>query len=287
MALYVVATPIGNLEDISPRARRTLGEVGAVLAEDTRHAGRLLAHLGLSTTLVPYHDHTSPAERSRIIARLTAGEDLALVSDAGTPAISDPGYRLVREAQDRGVSVHPVPGPSAVMAFLSVCGLPTDAFRFDGFAPRRPQALQDAVKVWGERTETTIVFESPHRLVGLLQTLARELGEREVAVGRELTKMHEEVVRGPASAVAERFAARERVRGELVVGISGAPRQRVAAAGELERWAASLAPTGIRAREAANVLAQHLGVSPKDAYRALLDARRSSADIPPEANEGS
>lgn len=275
MPLYVVATPIGTLEDIGRRATRVLAEVDAILAEDTRHTLRLLEHLGVRKPLLAYHDHSSDEVRARVLGRLEQGESLALVSDAGTPAISDPGYRLVRAVQDAGHAVHPIPGPSALTTFLCASGLPTNTFRFVGFAPRRSGELDEALQAWLNAPETTVLFESPQRLVRLLTVLAGLDPGREVAVGRELTKIHEEIVRGPADRLLDRFRSRERVRGEVVVGISGASPREATGAGvdELRDWAAALAPTGIGTREASRVLAQQLGVAAREAYQAVLKAR--------------
>ncbi len=222
--LYVVATPIGNLGDLSPRAREVLGAVAVVAAEDTRVSGRMLARFEIRAELISYHDANEAARSVKLLERLKAGDDVALISDAGTPCISDPGYRLVKTAADAGVEVITVPGPSAVIALLSVSGLPTDRFSFAGFLPPRSAARRKALRGLGgagggEAARTVVVYESPRRILGLLEDVAAELGDPQVAAGRELTKMHEEVLRGRASEVRAELAARDSIKGEFVVAI--------------------------------------------------------------------
>lgn len=216
--LYVVATPIGNLEDITLRAARVLGEVALVAAEDTRVTGRLLAHLGIKVPMLSYRDENERRQAPALVKRLLAGEDVALTSDAGTPCISDPGYRLVRAAADAGVEVVAVAGPSAVTALLSAAGLTTDRFSFEGFVPSRQSARRRLFKELGTQAGTVVFYESPRRLVASLDDLAEVLDDPFVAVGRELTKMHEEILRGKASQIRDHFLA-EPPRGEVVVGV--------------------------------------------------------------------
>lgn len=273
MTLYVAATPIGNLDDVSQRLRDTLAGVDAVYCEDTRHSRKLLAALGVSAELRAYHDHSSDAAREHIVRELVAGRRLALISDAGTPCISDPGYRLVRDARAAGVDVVPIPGPSALVAFLSVSGLPTDRFQFVGFAPRRANARREAVEAWLAFAGTTVAYESPHRLADLLADLVACEPAREVCVGRELTKRFETLVFGTAEDVATRFGD-EPVRGEVVIGVAGAPAPELRAGDdEIDAWVRTLAATGISTKDAARVLSDRLGVSRDEAYRRVLDAR--------------
>lgn len=272
--LYVVATPLGNLEDLTLRARRILGEVEVIYAEDTRHSRRLLDHIGVRTQLRAYHDHTTDAERARIVEALRGGQRAALITDAGTPCISDPGFKLVQQLRAAEVPVVPVPGPSAVAAFLSAAGLPTDMFRFVGFPPRKAQARAQAVALWMAQPETTVCYESPQRLTDLLADVLAVDPARHVVLGRELTKMHEEFVDGTATDVHAQLAARDRVLGECVLGIAGAPPKPVEDE-TLAAWVTALAPTRAGTKELAAILAQQLGVATEEAYRLLLQARAS------------
>ncbi len=215
--LFVVATPIGNLADVSARAVQVLTDVTVVAAEDTRVTRKLLDRTGISAKLLSYRDSNESAMALKLVARLLEGDSVALVSDAGTPCISDPGYRLVRAALDAGIEVVAVPGPSTVTAFLSICGLPTDRFAFEGFLAKtgRKRSLNAFLAV----DTTLVLYESPRRVIGLLGDIAEVMGDCDVAVGRELTKLYEEVLRGTAREIAETLAARESVKGEVVVGI--------------------------------------------------------------------
>ncbi len=215
--LHVVATPIGNLRDISLRALATLAAADVVLAEDTRVTKVLLAHYGISTPLIAYHEHNAAEMRPKVLARLAAGGRLALVSDAGTPMVSDPGYRLVEDAVKAGFSITGVPGPSAVLAALVVAGLPTDRFFFEGFLPPRTAARRARLTELGTIPATLVLFESPRRLAEMLADAAAMLGGRPAAVARELTKMHETVRRGALTDLAKMYAEGETARGEIVV----------------------------------------------------------------------
>ncbi|HKS93662.1 MAG TPA: 16S rRNA (cytidine(1402)-2'-O)-methyltransferase [Gammaproteobacteria bacterium] len=221
--LYVVATPIGNLEDLSPRAQRVMAEVQLIAAEDTRHTRALLAHFGLRTPLLALHDHNEAECTPRVLARLLAGESVALVSDAGTPLISDPGFTLVRAARTAGVTVSPIPGPSALIAALSVSGLPTDHFVFEGFLPARPAARRARLTELTAETRTLVFYEAVHRLRESLADMAQTLGaERAAVIARELTKVHETVSSGTLSELATRLVAdAEAPRGEAVILVAG------------------------------------------------------------------
>lgn len=219
--LYVVATPIGNLADITLRALRVLGEVDVIAAEDTRHTRKLLTHHGISRPLVSYHAHNKQRQAPRLLAQLREGDSIALVTDAGTPGISDPGYYLLQAVLSHAVPVVPIPGPTAVIAALSVAGLPTDRFVFEGFLPPKGGRRQRRLEALRDETRTVVVYESPYRLIRLLREIGTHLGdERQVVVARELTKRFEEVQRGTASALLEAFAGRT-VRGECTVMIGG------------------------------------------------------------------
>ena len=215
--LHIVATPIGNLGDITLRALETLAAADAILAEDTRVSRRLIDHYALTTPLIAYHDHNAAEVRPGILARLREGEALALISDAGTPLISDPGYKLVAEAIAQGLTVRALPGPSACLAALAVAGLPTDRFLFEGFLPQKSAARRERLNELAAIPATLVIYEGPSRLAEALADMADELGPRPAAVVRELTKLHEEVRRGPLPALAAHYAGSEAPRGEIVV----------------------------------------------------------------------
>lgn len=222
--LYVVATPIGNLEDLSPRARRVLAEVALIAAEDTRHSGKLLAHFGIHTPLLSMHDHNEAERVPTLIEKLLAGESLALVSDAGTPLISDPGFDLVRAARAAGISVTPVPGASALIAALSVAGLPTDRFVFEGFLPAKAGLRRARLGELARETRTLVFYEAVHRLLEALQDMSAAFGEeRSAVVARELTKLHETVRTGSLQELAG-WAEQDTtaVLGEVVLLVEGA-----------------------------------------------------------------
>jgi len=223
--LFVVATPIGNRGDISQRAREVLAGVAVVAAEDTRHTGQLLSHYGIQARLVAVHEHNETRQVPGLIQRLQGGEDVALVSDAGTPLVSDPGYRLVTACIDAGVRVSPVPGPSAVMAALSVAGLPTDRFCFEGFLPARPGPRRKALAALASEPRTLVLLEASHRILASLGDMAEVFGgERQAVVARELTKTWETVLRGPLAALVRQVEADpDQRRGEFVVMLAGAP----------------------------------------------------------------
>src|SRR4051794_351717 len=221
--LYVVATPIGNLRDVSFRALSVLAAADAVLAEDTRVTKTLLAHYGITTPLVAYHEHSNDAVRERMLHRVREGQALALVSDAGTPLVSDPGYKLVQAAIAEGLPVTPIPGPSAILTALVVSGLPTDRFFFEGFLPPRSAARKTRLAEVAKIPGTLMLFEAPHRLPEMLADAAEILGERPAVMARELTKMFETVRRGTLPELAEYFAAEGPPKGEIVVLIGELP----------------------------------------------------------------
>src|SRR5947208_5568434 len=218
--LYVVATPIGNLEDITLRALRVLKEVDVIAAEDTRHTQILLSHYGIRTPLTSYHEHNEKTKARQLMSRLERGEQIALVSDAGTPAISDPGYRLAVEAIRGGIPVIPIPGASALTAVLSAGGLPTDRFVFDGFLPAKKQERRARLRALSSETRTLVIYEAPHRLTETLNDLVEILGDRETVLAREVSKVHEEFLRGRLTEVAKQIAGRE-IKGELTLLIGG------------------------------------------------------------------
>jgi 16S rRNA (cytidine1402-2'-O)-methyltransferase len=263
--LSIVATPIGNLEDITLRALRTLREADLVLAEDTRRTRVLCQHHGLSCVLRAFHAYSDEHVLEEILAELAAGKHIALVTDAGTPLVSDPGSSLVAAAHARGFRVEPIPGPSALTAALTVAGLPVDHFRFVGFLPRSGKRRREVLDQILNDRAASVLFEAPQRLVRTLGDLSELLGERELAVCRELTKLHEEVVRGNAAELAAHFA--EAVRGEITVVIAG-NRDRAPEISEkdLDERIVELLASGTSARDAATELAKETGVRKQELY---------------------
>ena len=265
-ALYVVATPIGNLEDVTVRALRVLREVDLIAAEDTRHTRKLLAHYDVPTRLTSYHDHAEAAKAPKLIDLLHAGQNVALVSDAGTPGISDPGYRLVNAAAESGIRVVPVPGPSMVTALLSVGGLPTDRFAFEGFLPARQSRRRRMLHALRREPRTLVLYESPHRLVDCLADLAAELGDRRVVVGREVTKQFEEILRGPINEVAAMLGNRP-VKGEVALLVEGWGGEEDRAAEPVaEDLMRQLLADGTALKEAAHTVGEACGLSGREAY---------------------
>ncbi|MCC6764627.1 MAG: 16S rRNA (cytidine(1402)-2'-O)-methyltransferase [Deltaproteobacteria bacterium] len=276
--LYVVATPIGNLGDLTERARATLAAVDLIAAEDTRRTGRLLSHLGISRPLRSYYDAVEAVRAPALVAELVAGRSVALVSDAGTPGIADPGYRIVRAAIAAGVPVVPVPGPSALTAFLPVSGLPTDRFVFEGFLPARAGERRRRLAALAGEPRTLVFFETGPRLAASLADLAAAFGPRPAAIGRELTKLHEEVVRDDLAGLAAR-AETLVAKGEIVIGVAGAPapaRDAVDSADagladEIRRRRAA----GTSVRDVADGLARERGLNRRAVYRLVLTLERA------------
>ena len=269
--LHIVATPIGNLGDLSPRAADALKRADRILAEDTRVTAKLLAHIGAKVPMTRYDDHTSAGERERIVASL-GDQAIALVSDAGTPLISDPGYKLVRAARTAGHAVHTVPGPSALIAALTLAGLPTDRFLFLGFLPAKAKARADAIaEIAGIRT-TLVLYESGPRLGDTLAALAEGLGRRDAAVAREITKLHEECVTGSLVDLAARYAA-VAPKGEMVI-VVGPPSETAEATDADVDSALDDALTRLSPSRAAAEVAEKLGVARKRAYARALERSR-------------
>lgn len=223
--LYVVATPIGNLQDLTPRALEILRSVSLIAAEDTRHSARLLQHFGINTPTTACHDHNERDKSVRLVERLLAGDDLALISDAGTPLISDPGFHLVRQAREAGVRVCPVPGACALIAALSAAGLPSDRFAFEGFLPAKTQGRRQRLQALAGESRTWMVYEAPHRLLECLQDMLEVLGgERQVVLARELTKTFETIKGAPLAELVDWVAGdSDQQRGECVLVVEGAP----------------------------------------------------------------
>lgn len=268
-SLYVVATPIGNLADLSPRAVAVLGEVALVAAEDTRLTARLLRHLGLQVPLLSLHEHNEAARIERIDAHLAAGESIALVSDAGTPLISDPGFVLVRELRARGRHIVPIPGACALVAALSAAGLPTDRFTFHGFLPAKGGARRAQLEELATRSETLVFYESPHRIRDTLTDIGTLFGERRLVLARELTKAFETFLVGSAAELSRCMEEDpNQARGEFVVMVAGAPPRAQGAAGQVEGEAllAALLAEGVGVKQAAAVASRVLGGAKKAWY---------------------
>jgi len=264
--LYVVATPIGNLEDITFRAIRVLKEVNWIACEDTRQTRKLLDHYSIETPQISYHEHNEMERAKELCSRLLAGESGALVSDAGVPLISDPGYRLVHSAVAAGVPVQPVPGPSAVLAALSASGLPTDSFHFAGFLPSKPGQRVHALEALRDETATLIFYEAPHRLLESLTDIQAILGERDVVVAREITKVHEEFAHGTVSEILASFAGREAVKGEITILVAKATRPKVDNR-PIEEAVEAHIRAGKSRMEAMKAVAKARGLSKRDVYR--------------------
>jgi 16S rRNA (cytidine1402-2'-O)-methyltransferase len=268
--LYVVATPLGNLEDMTLRAIRVLAEVALIACEDTRRTARLLQAHGISTPTTSYFEHNEKWKGEKILAAVRDGRSVALVSDAGTPGISDPGYRLVRDARAEGLRVIPVPGPSAVVAALSVSGLPSDRFVFVGFLPSRAGARVRALGELASLRETLVFYESPLRVVAALGDMRDVLGDRDVFLCREATKVHEEYVRGTVTTVLAALAARDEVKGEVVLVVSGAGEPPPASAGDVSETYAALVAEGRTRREAVKETARRHGLPARQVYAQVL-----------------
>jgi len=274
-SLYVVATPIGNLGDMVPRAVEILQSVSLIAAEDTRHSARLLAHFSLDTPCVPYHDHSDPARTQQLLEHLACGESLALISDAGTPLISDPGYRLVRGARERGFNVVPIPGPCALVAALSASGLASDRFAFEGFPPAKTGARQRWLESLREDRRTLIFYEAPHRVLACLEDMARVFGpDREAALARELTKRFETIRSGPLSDLVAWVAADgNQQRGEIVLLVAGAPHSQGQALDEESRRVMTLLLEELPVKQAASLGAKLTGRKKNQLYRWALEQK--------------
>jgi 16S rRNA (cytidine1402-2'-O)-methyltransferase len=275
--LFVVATPIGNLEDMTHRAVRVLAEAGVIAAEDTRRTAILLRRYGISTPTTSFHEHNEREKLPRLIDRLHSGESVAIVSDAGTPGLSDPGYRLVRAALDRQIRVEAIPGPSAILSSLVVSGLPTHRFVFEGFAPPRAEARRAWLQTLAREARTSVFFEAPHRVRATLAAALEIIGDREVAVVRELSKIHEEVVRGPISSVLDRLSA---PRGEITIVLApwsgeDVPERQPTDRDIFEAFGQMTESAGLGRRQILAALAGRLRMPVNAVYAAIERAKKS------------
>src|ERR1051325_1372924 len=277
--LYLVATPIGHLADITHRALQVLNDVDLIACEDTRHTHKLLNHYGITTKTISYHEHNEQQRATELIDRLKQGTNIALVSDAGTPSISDPGFRLVRAAIENDIPIVPIPGPSALITALIAAGLPTDEFFFAGFLPARANARRTRLSEVQSVPGTLIFYEAPHRLAETLKDAYEILGEREAVVARELTKLHEEIRRGRLSEVTADYADRTHIRGEIGLlldrnVIGAAATQTVSIATLVNQYEQD----GLDHRAALKKAARELGLSRGEAYRKLLSEKSVGSD---------
>lgn len=273
--LYLVATPIGNLADITHRALQVLKDVDLIACEDTRHTHKLLQHYGITTKTISYHEHNEQQRAVQLIDLLKQGSDIAVVSDAGTPSISDPGYRLVHSAIESEIAVVPVPGPSALISALIAAGLPADEFFFAGFLPARSNARRARLNELRSIPGTLIFYEAPHRLAATLKDAYEILGEREAVVARELTKLHEEIRRGRLSELSTHYADKENPRGEIVLlidrNVIDAPARETTPS--VAALVAQFEQAGMDHRAALKKAARELGLSRAEAYRKLIAER--------------
>ena len=273
--LYVIATPLGNLDDLSPRALELLSRVETVACEDTRRTARLLARYGLNPATLSCHAHNEAARVAPILAILESGRDVALVSDGGTPGISDPGHLLVTEVRGRGIPVIPLPGPSAVVTLLSVSGLPADRFVFDGFLPHKGGERRRRLRELATERRTWVVFETPHRILEALGEMSDILGNRNIVLGRELTKLHEEILAGTAREILDQLAAGSS-RGEFCIAVSGAREDDLAQAEDqadlVAAFRKAMQEHGDDRRAALRTLARSTGRKKAALYRALVEA---------------
>jgi len=269
--LYLVATPIGNLEDITYRAVRVLKEADLIACEDTRHTRGLLDHYGIDRPTISYHEHNESGRTPDLIERLKGGQSIAVVSDAGTPLISDPGYRLVNQALAEGIVVVPIPGPSAILAALTASGLPTDAFHFGGFLPAKTSQRRKTLEAVRKFECSLVFYETPHRILEALEDMALVLGERPIVLTRELTKLHEEFLRGTAAEVLENLRARPSIKGEMTLVI-GKPVAADTSDIPILDAVKALIQGGMPRMEAMKAVARERGLSKRDVYAALEES---------------
>jgi 16S rRNA (cytidine1402-2'-O)-methyltransferase len=278
--LYVVGTPIGNLEDISLRALRILREVDLIACEDTRHTSKLLEHYGIGTPRQSYHEHNEATRTPQMVALLQEGKNVALVSDAGMPLVSDPGYPLVSACRREGIEVVPIPGPSAVIAALAGCGLPVQSFAFHGFLPARASLRRKKLEEVQSAAETLVFYEAPHRIIATLHDMVQLFGPRQACLARELTKVHEEWIRGTLPEILDSLRLRPRVQGEITLVVEGGKPAAAPMAfpvSVLEHLEMEIA-TGLSRSEALKSLARQRGISRKEAYRLLLHEKSSTSE---------
>jgi len=278
--LYVVATPIGNMADITFRAIQTLKDVTLIAAEDTRHTKRLLTHYTIHNSMTSLHEHNENQRTGELIKRLKKGDSIALVSDAGTPTLSDPGYRLIREAIGSGIHVVPIPGASAALSSLCVSGLPTDAYVFMGFLPRKEGKRQKILKSLAHESKTIIFYESPRRVKRLIDDLIKTLGNRQSVLSREMTKLHEEFIRGTLSEILDVLADRREIKGECTLVVHGGVEQETLGVDALrQELIQGLHQDGIRLSDLVKNIVKHYGLPKKQVYAEALKVKSLYASV--------
>jgi 16S rRNA (cytidine1402-2'-O)-methyltransferase len=284
--LFVVATPIGNMEDITLRALRVLSEVDLVAAEDTRHTGKFLKHHKIDARLISCHEHNEEKRSNELIEQLKNGKNIALVSNAGTPTISDPGFRLIQKSISNDIQVIPIPGVSAAIAAISVSGLPTDSFIFIGFAPRKPGKRQTFFHSLSKETRTLIFYESPHRLVNLLENLFINLGERKAILARELTKLHEEFLRGSLSHIIHKIKSRGELKGECTLIVEGLTTEIKISDDNLQQEIQhAMDQPGQKLSRVVKEIAERYGISRKKVYDLALELKKVNSQIKPDQTD--
>lgn len=275
--LYIVATPLGNLEDITFRAIKILKQVDLIAAEDTRHSKKLLSHYDITTKLVSFHEHNEAGRTLQIITQLKNGLNIALISDAGTPSISDPGYKLVASAADQKINVIPIPGCSAAIAGLSVSGLPTDSFIFFGFLPKKEQKQRQAIEAIKNKTPTLIFYESPKRIKALIKNMITIWGDRQACLAREITKIHEEYIRASLSDILRQLEKRNTIKGECSLFVHGCLKEKTINNQELEKIVQNeLKSSSLGTSALAGQIAKQYNLPRKQIYQMILDLSNSN-----------
>jgi 16S rRNA (cytidine1402-2'-O)-methyltransferase len=275
--LFVVATPIGNMEDITFRALRVLSEVDLIAAEDTRHTGKFLKHHKIDARFISCHEHNEEKRSDELIQRLKNGQNIALVSNAGTPSVSDPGYRLIQKSISEGIRVIPIPGVSAAIAALCVSGLPTDSFIFIGFAPRKHGKRQNLFRNLSRETRTLILYESPRRLLNLVEDLLTNLGERRAVLAREITKLHEEFIRGNLSQIKNHIKSRGEIKGECTLIVEGLTSEKQISEDELQQEIQhAMDQPGEKLSGVVKEVAERYGTSRKRVYKLALKLKETT-----------
>ncbi len=279
MALFLVSTPIGNLEDITLRALNVLKSVNLIACEDTRHTRRLLDHFGISKPTISYHEHNEQARAQELVQRLADGESVAIVTDAGTPGISDPAYRIVLAAIERGIAVVPIPGAVALIAGLVASGLPTDSFLFAGFLPVKKMARQSKLRDLKAERATLVCYEAPHRIRETLADALEVLGDRQASLARELTKLHEQFIRGKLSELVAHFEAHQ-PRGEMTLVIAGSDNDNLPTVetGSVSEQVERLMSDGLSRNDAIRQAAKSRGLTKRDAYQRMLEEKSINED---------